>query len=248
MYVLITGASSGIGKELAYLYAADGNDLILVSRSEKVLNEIAKDIQNQYKINVVVKPSDLSVKENCYNLFESVRSYDIDKFINNAGYGNLGEFQKTSLDLELNMLDLNIVSVQILTKLFIQNFNKGTVVNVSSMAAFLPTPTLATYAASKSYVYQFSRAIDYELQRRHTDLRVLSVNPGPVKTNFNERANATISNGMEVKKCARLIYKGIQKKKALIIPGALMKIAYFFTKVTPIKLLLKVSYRIQNNK
>lgn len=248
MYVVITGASSGIGKELAYLHAKDNYDLVLVARSEETLKEIAGDIKANMEVDVIVKSYDLSMVENAYHLFEDINDLDVVRFINNAGYGKLGHFIDTDLNLELNMLELNVRSLHILTKLYIQHFTSGEVVNVSSMAAFLPTPTMATYAASKSYVYKLTRAINYELKKSGNSIRVLSVNPGPVKTNFNQRANASINRGMAVEKCARIIYKGIKKRKALIIPGALMKITYFFTRITPTGLLLRASYRLQNNK
>ncbi len=247
MYVLITGASSGIGKELAHLYAKNGDNLILVARSQEKLTELAKDLKPN-GIEVLVKPYDLSSLDNCKKLIDEIKGYEIRVFINNAGYGNLGFFQDTDLDLEINMLNLNILAVHVLTKLYLQNFTAGDVVNISSMAAFLPTPTFATYAASKSYVNYLSRAVDYELRRRKSSMRVLTVNPGPVKTNFNERAKANINRGMDVKKCAQKIYKGIKKRKAFIIPGFQMKLAYLFTKITPINWLLKASYHIQQSK
>ncbi len=247
MYVLITGASSGIGMELAKLYAKAKYDLVLVARNKDRLDHLASELKSE-NIDVIVKPFDLSDLAQCDLLFDEIKSLDINIFINNAGYGNLGFFNETQEDLELNMLDLNIRAVQVLTKRYIQHYSTGTVVNISSMAAFLPTPTFATYAATKSYVYNMSRAVNYELKRQKSNLRVLTVAPGPVKTNFNQRAKASINRGMDQVKCARLIWKGIQKRKDFIIPGFLMKMVYLMTKFTPTKLLLKASYRIQTNK
>jgi len=247
MYVVITGASSGIGKELASLYANNGDNLILVARNEERLSILAEEFK-KFNVEVLVKPYDLSSIDNCRKLIEEIKGLDIKLLINNAGYGNLGFFQESDLDLEMNMLALNINAVHVLTKLYLQNFDKGDIVNISSMAAFLPTPTFATYAASKSYVYYLSRAINYELKMKNSQIRVITVNPGPVKTNFNERAKANINRGMEVKKCALIIYKGINKRKAFIIPGFTMKLAYFMTKFIPVGLLLKASYKIQQKK
>ena len=247
MYTLITGASSGIGRELARLYANENRNLILVARSEEALNNLKKEL-SQENIEIVLKFFDLSKTENCFKLFDEIKNFDIELFINNAGYGNLGNFTETKLDLEINMLNLNILAPHILTKLYIQNYKKGLVVNVGSMAGFLPTPTLATYAATKAYVNSLSIAINYELIRQNIDIRVLTVAPGPVMTKFNERAKANMNRGMSAERCARIIKKGIEKKKSLIIPGFTMKLTYFLLKFVPSKLLLKASYSLQNKK
>ncbi|MBN2540368.1 MAG: SDR family oxidoreductase [Bacilli bacterium] len=247
MYALITGASSGIGLELAKQIAKDGHDLVLVARNVDTLNQVKEELK-QFGCNVLVKPYDLSDINQCHALFDEVKQLDLGLWVNNAGYGNLGLFTDTAEDLELNMINLNIKAVHVLTKLFVKQFEQGIVVNVSSLAAFLPTPTFATYAATKSYVYNLSRAINYEMKREHRNLRVLTVAPGPVKTKFNVRANANINRGMDSAKCAELIYKGIKRHKEFIIPGFSMKLVYFLTKFIPVKWLLKASYRIQTNK
>ena len=123
MYTLITGASSGIGRELARLYAKENRNLILVARSEAALNNIKKEL-SQENIEVVLKFFDLSKPENCFKLFDEIKNFDIELFINNAGYGNLGNFTETELDLEINMLNLNIFAPHILTKLYIQNYDR----------------------------------------------------------------------------------------------------------------------------
>ncbi len=247
MYVVVTGASQGIGAELARIYASEGKSLVLVARNESKLNQLAQELK-QKSVDVIIKPYDLSVQENCFKLFDEIKGLDIDVFINNAGYGNLGTFDMTDLDLEMNMLDLNIKAVHIMTKLYIQNFEEGVVVNVSSMAAFLPTPKLATYAATKTYVHNISRAINFEMKKQNRNLKVLCVVPGPVKTGFNERANASINSGMDSYKCAKSIYNGIKKRKTLIVPGISMKILRFVVKLIPLGLLLRLSYKIQSNK
>lgn len=246
MYALITGASSGIGKALSYLYANKGYNLIIVARREDSLNEIKKELSN--KVEVIVKSFDLSILDNCYKLFDEVKELDIDIFINNAGYGNVGMYFNTNLDVELNMVKLNIDALQVLTKLFIKNYDKGTVVNVGSMAGQLPTPRLAVYAGTKAFVNSFSRAINYELKRNNKNVRVLTVAPGPVKTEFSKVANASINRGMSAIKCAEIIAKGIEKNKEFIIPGFTMKLAYIFSKILPTKLLLKAAYKIQKRK
>lgn len=247
MYAVITGASSGIGKELARLFAKDGYDLVLVARNEEKLNQLAKELKTKDN-DIIVAPHDLSDQTQCIALFDKVKTLDIRYFINNAGYGNLGFFNETDASIEQNMLDLNIRSVQTLTKLFLQHFDQGDVVNVGSMAGVLPTPTFATYAASKAYVNHLSMAVNYELKRQNRKNRVLLVAPGPVLTNFSKRANAHFNRGMTATKCANIIFKGIKRRKTLIIPGLAMKLAYVFSKITPRKLLLRISYKFQTNK
>lgn len=247
MYALITGSSFGIGKELSFLLAKQNYDLILVARSKDQLLEIKEQLST-YDVKVILEFMDLSILDNCYKLFDSIKELDVKLFINNAGFGNLGLFKETDLNIELNLIDLNIKALHILTKLYLQHFKTGTLVNISSMASLLPTPLHATYSASKSYVYYFSRAINYELKRDKVDMRVLTVIPGPVKTSFNTRANARSSKGMDVNKCSSIIMKEIIKKKELIIPGWSTKLLFFFMRFIPTKWLMKTAYNIQNRK
>ena len=247
MYALITGASSGIGKELAILLAEKGYDLILVARRKDRLMELKEKLEKK-DVKVLVETFDLSILENCDGLFEKIKELDVKLFINNAGYGKLGMFYEADLQAELNMIDLNIKSLHILTKLYIKHFNEGLIVNVGSIAGFLPTPKMATYAATKAYVNSFSRAVNYELMRNNKQIRVLNVTPGPVVTEFSDVANAKHNRGMDAKKCALEIVRGIEKKKALIVPGASMKFLRFLIRFVPTRLLLKSAYRIQDSK
>lgn len=247
MYVIITGASSGLGKELAYILAEQKYNLILVARRLELLKSISKDLKS-FDVDVKIISTDLSIKENIYNVFSEIESLDVSMFINNAGFGNLGYFKETSIESELKMIDLNIKAVHIFTKLFINKFEEGTIVNISSLAAYLPTPIHATYSATKSYVSSFSRAVDFELRKQGKKARVLTVAPGPIKTEFNKVANASKNRGMDSKKCAKIIYKGIIKKKALIIPGLSMKLIYIFSRIIPTKILMRISHQIQSSK
>lgn len=247
LYVIITGASSGLGKELSYIFASKGYDLILVARRKQKLDTLKKHL-DQLDVQVVIKALDLTNLDNCSILFEQIKSLDVSMLINNAGFGNVGFFSKTDLSKEMQMIDLNIKSLHYLTKLYLNNFNKGDIVNISSLAAFLPTPLHATYSATKSYVYYFSRAINYELKKQGNHVKVLTVAPGPIKTDFFIAANSTVNRGMDSKKCATLIYKGIKRRKTLIIPGFSMKLLYFFNKLMPHGLSTKLAYRIQKRK
>lgn len=248
MKALITGASSGIGKDLSYILSNMNYDLILVARSIDKLEEIKKDI----KTNVTLYQYDLSNIDNCYKLYDKVKSEDIDIIINNAGFGVFGSFDKTNIDRELEMINLNIKAVHILTKLFLKDFkkeNEGYILNVASSAAFLPGPLMASYYASKAYVLHLTEALYEELRRDKSNVYVGILCPGPVDTNFNNVAGVKFGvkamNSMDV---ASYAIKCMFKKKLIIIPGMSIKLIYYFGKILPLKYLLKVTYNIQKAK
>jgi hypothetical protein len=170
--------------------------------------------------------------------------------INNAGFGKVGFFDQIPLKTELNMLELNIMSLHTLTKLFVSTMEKGVILNVGSMAAFLPTPLLSTYAASKAYVVSFSQAVNYELKKQHRNLSVLVLCPGPVATEFGQVAEAQDMGlpGISAKVCASVAIKGILKKKPKIIPSIQMKFLHFIIRFFPTQFILKISYNLQNKK
>ena len=158
MKALITGASSGIGRDMARVLSEMGYDLILVARRKTKLEKLQKEL----KTNVEIIPMDISSTYNCMSLYNQVKKQDIDIVINNAGFGVYGEFVNTNIDKELDMIDINIKTVHTLTKLFLKDFkakDKGYILNVSSSAAFLPGPLMASYYGTKSYVYQLTTAI-----------------------------------------------------------------------------------------
>lgn len=245
---LITGASSGIGKDMAEILSEMGYDLILVSRSENKLDEIKKALKTKVKI----IPLDLSEDENCYKLFKEVKDDNIDFLINNAGYGLFGKFDETDLDTEMNMLRLNINAVHILTKLFYREFkkkNKGRILNVSSSAAFLPGPLLSSYYASKAYILRLSQAIYEEIRRESNNVSISVLCPGPVDTGFNDRAGVKFAlKGLDSKYVAKYALKKAFKGKLVIIPGNTLKIAKFATRLFPDKVLLKFAYHTQRKK
>lgn len=247
MYALITGASSGLGKEMAYILARNNYNLVLVARRKSLLENLKSELENT-GVNVIVKDMDLGDVKNCFQIFEDLKDIKIDLLINNAGFGNVGYFQEANLATELEMIDLNIKAIQILTKLYINIYDDGTIVNISSLAAYLPTPFHATYSATKSYISSFSRAVNFELKKQRKNVRVLTVAPGPVRTNFNKVANAKTSRGMDSTKCANIIYRGIKKRKELIIPGFSMKLIYFINHFIPTGLQMKIAHKIQSKK
>ena len=184
MKALITGASSGIGKDMAIYLSSLGHEVILVSRDDEALKKVQKNIKGKSRVIVM----DLNDKNNCIKLHKMVEKDNIDILINNAGFGTFGEFIDTSLDKELDMINVNITAVHILTKLFLKDFVKrdsGYILNVSSSAAFQPGPLMATYYSTKAYVLRLTTALYEELRKIKSNVHVSVLCPGPVKTNFN---------------------------------------------------------------
>lgn len=248
MKALITGASSGIGRDMARVLSEKGYDLILVARRRERLEELKKEI----KTNVEIICLDVSEPDNCYKLYNEVKDQDIDIVINNAGFGIFGKFTDIELEKELNMIDVNIKAVDILTKLFLKDFkekNKGYILNVASSAAFLPGPLLSSYYATKAYVLRLTEAIYEELRREKSNVYVGVLCPGPVDTEFNKVANVRFAlKGLTSEYVARYAIKKMFKRKLIIIPGFIMKCAKFATRLVPEKLLLKVAYNQQRKK
>ena len=249
MYALVTGASSGIGKEIAKTLAKKGYDLIITARREERLKQLKEEIEKETKSKVVTKVCDLTNAENINNLHKECSEYDVNVVVNNAGFGVIGFFNETDIEKEIKMIDTNITALYILTKLFTKSMKKGHILNVSSLAAFLPDPKMAVYGASKSFVLNFSKAVNYELKRQNKDITITTLCPGPVYSEFNDVAGGSFNfKAITAKKCADIAIKGMFKKKSVIIPGLKMKLTRFFSKITPSKLVLKISYNIQNNK
>ena len=248
MIALITGASSGIGRDMAKILSNKGYDLIIVARNMEGLNELKEELNT----NVEVISMDLSSVENCNKLYNQVKDKNIDILINNAGFGLLGEFEKTDLAKELNMMDLNIKSVHVLTKLFLKDFIKkdsGYILNVASSAAFGPGPLMATYYSSKSYVYNLTLAIYGELKKKKSNVHISCLCPGPVDTNFNTVANCEFrAKSLSSQYVAKYTIDKMFKNKLLIIPGFSIKLLYIFGRLIPIKPRLNFTYNIQYNK
>ncbi len=249
MRALISGASNGLGRDFAFKLADKGYDLVLVARSEEKLDHIQNDLKD--KVNVVTEVMDLSIKDNVYKLYEKYKG-SIDLLINNAGFGECGLFTKTSLDNELNMIDLNIISLHILTKLFLSDFvkvDKGQILNVASLAAFEPGPLMATYYSTKSYVYNLTMAIYEELRRKKSHVKISVLCPGPTDTGFNTRARVNFGvKSLTSDYVTSYTIKKLKRNKLLIVPSFRMKMAVFGVRLMPRKLLLKVIYNIQERK
>lgn len=248
MLALITGASSGLGKEMAYYLASLNYDLILVARRKERLEQIKESVST----NVTIFELDLQKEENLYKLHKEVKEQKIDLLINNAGFGLFGMFDKTDLERELEMIDLNIKAYHILTKLFLQDFVKrdsGRILNVASAAGFLSGPKLATYYATKNYVAKLSMAIYEELRHQKSNVHISVLCPGPVNTEFNQVAKGNFKVPEEnARLVAKLAIDKTLKNKLIIVPGMMTKMGLFLNRFIPWKMSLKFVYKIQERK
>lgn len=248
MYAIITGASSGIGREMAFQLAKKGYSLILVARRKERLDQLKAYLKKHYPIEVKTAVVDLSDRQACIEFCEKYHNYPVEILINNAGFGKIGHITETSLNDQLAMIDTNIVSLHILSHYFAKQMKKGYILNVASIAAFQPGPYLATYGATKSYVTKFSLALGYELKKQHKGISVTTLCPGPVDTEFNSVAGTDFSlPSLSARECATEGLKGMFNKKRLVLP-ATAKLAYYAVKFAPLRLLLPIVYRIQKSK
>ncbi len=271
MKALITGASSGIGKDMAKILNQKGYDLILVARDIEKLKQTKKELeksdQNEQtiensKIEKAYKNSkkvtnkieiiqmDLSEEQNCIELANKVK--DIDILINNAGFGDCGKFSETDLNKDISMIKTNVIAYHILTKLYLKEMkkkNSGKILNVASIAGFMPGPLMATYYATKNYIVRLSEAIREELKKEKSKVQISILCPGPVATNFNKVANVKFSlreaNSMQVAKYA---IKKLEKGKFYIVPGIDVKLARFGAKIAPSNFVAKITYKVQKRK
>ena len=247
MKALITGASSGLGREIAKELDKRGYELILVGRDKVKLEAVKNDSR---KATVII--CDLANKEEAYRLYLKTKSQNIDVLVNNAGFGLFGYFNETELETEIKMLNVNVIAVHILTKLFLKDFVKrdsGYILNVASAAGFMAGPYLSTYYASKNYVLKLTTAVYEELKRQKSKVHISALCPGPTETNFNAVAGGEFkTKGASAEYVATYAVNKMFKKKLIIIPTLKMKFSLFFQRFIPTKLLLKIIYNIQKNK
>lgn len=245
----ITGASSGIGMEFAKRLSRMGYELILVSRNTKALKKLAGTLPCRCKI----ISCDLSDENNCIKLAEYLTTKNLTLFINNAGFGDWGSFDNTDLNKELDMINVNIKALHILTKEILKDFKKkdrGYILNVASSAGLLDGgPYMATYYATKAYVTSLTSSIYEELKEAGSNVHISMLCPGPVDTNFNNVAGVTFAlSGISASYCARYALSELFKGTLTIVPTFTMKAAVLAGKFAPRKLLIKITAKQQLKK
>lgn len=249
MKALITGASSGIGREIAKYLASLNYDLIIVARNTEKLNQLKSEIKN---VDVRVITLDLSREQDALDLYEHLKGDRIDFLVNNAGFGAYGKFTEVPLETELALIHTNVCAVHILTKLYLKEMaarNSGYILNVGSAAGFLAGPTFSSYYASKNYVVRLTQAIHEELRRDKSNVKVSVLCPGPVQTNFNDVANVKFCiRGLTPELVAKYAVDKTLLGKMIITPGFEMKATRFFEHFLSEKALTRISYNVQMKK
>lgn len=254
MIALVTGASSGIGKDIARELAKRNYNIIAVARNEKALKDLKTEIEQAYKINVDVRAMDLIDREGCKKLHEDVKAQygTIDILVNDAGFGTCGKFTETNLEKELGMIDTNIVALHILTKLFLQDMvkeNKGHILNVASIAGFMPGPLMATYYSTKAYVVRLTQSIRHELYKQHSKVKISALCPGPVKTNFNKVADVKFNIAeADSQQVAKYAVNKMFKNRTLIFPNIFIWLGRVFAKILPDQVTAFFCYYAQKRK
>ena len=256
MISLITGASSGIGRDMAFEFADRGYDLILVARSFDRLKEVKNEIIKKYdKCNVLIMKCDVSNVKSVKNLYNDVRKEfgNIDVLVNNAGFGDCGKFYETDLEKDISMINTNILGLHVLTKLFLQDMvkvNKGYILNIASIAGFLPGPLMATYYSTKAYVVRLTRAIAKELKVVNSKVRIAAFCPGPVNTEFNKNANVIFSlKGQSSSDVAKIGVNGLFKSnKVVYFSSILIRIVACLAKIMPESFMANQAYMTQKRK
>lgn len=248
MKALVTGASSGIGYEISKYLAKKGYDIIAIARNKKAL----ESLKSQIETNVQIICMDLSIQDNCFKLYEKLKDDEVDVLINNAGFGMYGNFDILDIEKEIKMINVNILACDILTKLFLKDMKKrnhGYILNVGSIAGFMPGPLMSSYYASKSYVVKLTEAIRKELKKSKSGVSVSVLCPGPVNTNFNETAGVKFAvKPLSSEYVAKYAIDMMFKKKLIIAPGFMIKIARFLSKFAPDNIVAEVVYHIQTRK
>src|SRR6266566_7342818 len=254
---LITGASTGIGYALSKCFAADHHNLVLVARQEQKLKQVAEELQGQYGVSVKVIATDLARPESPQKIAEEIRreSLRIDYLVNNAGFGLGGKFAETDLTVELEMMQVNMVALAHLTKLFLPEMlahGAGKILNVASTAAFQPGPLMAVYYATKAFVLSFTEAIANELAG--TGVTVTCLCPGPTPTGFQARARMEGSQllraglMLDAATVARIGYEGMLRGKTIVIPGLKNRLIVQAVRLSPRGFVTRMVRRIMERR
>lgn len=247
MTALITGASSGIGRDIARELAKRGIKLIISGRNYAALEKLRDEIGA-----LKIITADLTKKEDCYRLYEESKGYDVDILINNAGFGLFGKLSELDLEREIEMIEVNVMAMHILQKLFLRDFivkDKGYILNVASVAGFMPGPYMATYYATKNYVVRITEALSRELKNDGSHVSVSALCPGPVNTKFNDTAGVSFAlKGISSEYAAKCAVKGLFAGKTLIIPKLSVKLAAFGSQLAPPMFLTRITGHMQKKK
>ncbi len=249
MTALVTGASSGIGRDIARKLGSMGVRLIITGRDKESLEALRQELGAR---RVKVIAADISRRDECLRLYREASAYDVDILVNNAGFGLYGKFCVTELDRELDMIDVNIGAVHILTKLFLRDFSardKGYILNVASIAGFMPGPLMATYYATKNYVLRLTEAVREELRCQRSRVYIGAFCPGPVDTHFNSTAGVKFAlRGISSEYAAECAVRGMFARKALILPTSSVKAAAIASRFIPDMLLAAIARLFQSRK
>ena len=251
--VWITGASSGIGREFARRYARLGFRLILTARRTDRLEALAAELTAKHSTFCRILPADLEQESECARLCEALTDERIDIFINNAGFGVCGSFLETSGEKELSMAKGNVLAMHQLFKFAVKKMEAqgfGTVLNVASSAGLLPGgPYMAGYYATKAYVVSLTRGVARELQELHSPVYVCALCPGPVDTEFNDRAGVVFAlTGITPEFCVQEAMHGMMHRRIIIVPSAFMRACTTAQKLLPASLLMPIVARQQKKK
>ncbi|MEM6799680.1 MAG: SDR family oxidoreductase [Planctomycetota bacterium] len=238
--VLITGASSGIGLELARLFAADGCRLVLTARSEERLHQLADELREKHGSEVYILIEDLADPDAPQRLYDAVRvaGLEVDTLVNNAGFGGLEWFWKMPVERQRAMIEVNVASLAHLARLFLADMrerDRGGLLNVASTAAFVPGPHMATYYATKAFVLSLSEALREEHRRSGVSITCLC--PGPTRTGFGADSGMgdtrLFEAAMPADAVARAGHRGCRRGKAIVVPGWRNKVSVFLPRLLP---------------
>ncbi len=252
---LITGASGGIGMELARVHASKGGDLVLVARNKAKLDELKAELEQEYKVKIHTIGKDLAALNAAREVYDEVQSkhIQIDYLVNNAGFGDYGMFAETDWDKEQKMINLNITALTQFTKLFLQDMvrrGSGRIMNVASTAAFQPGPIMAVYFATKAYVLNFSEAVDNEV--RSSGVTVTALCPGPTESGFQAAAaleDSSLVKGKKLpssKEVAEYGYAAMMKGKTVAIHGFMNYLLVNASRFVPRSFVVKLARRMQD--
>lgn len=256
MTALITGASGGLGEEFARLLAKDKYDLILVARRKEKLLSLKDELEKSFAVKVFVYDKDLSAPNATREVFDFVKTQNlfVELLVNNAGFGDWGFFSDCNIEKQIEMINLNILALTTLTRLFLPEMiknNVGKILNVASIASFMPGAKMSVYYATKAFVRSFSEALSVELKKTKSSVTVTALCPGPVSTDFWNRAEAGFSKIFSrmifagSKNVALYGYKKMKKGKLLALSGFSVRVVAFLTKILPRSFIRNAVYWVQ---